>query len=825
MKFKFATLTVFLFILLFTSFGGVYAQQQKQAPGQSQGSTQVPRTPAEAAMMARSAGASEAQVARLSKMSQQEYDILKQTPEGKKAIEAYGAKAKIVDGADKRSGAEVELDARIMEAEKLDEGFWEANISSVDSVRTLNKTKIFGHELFSKRNLTFAPSLNIAPPANYILSSGDELYINLWGAVELEYTLKVAKDGTINIPNVGFVPVAGLTIAQAEQRIKSRLVSAVDGLSDGSVNIKISLGEIRAIKVNIIGEASLPGTYTLSSLSTLFNALYVAGGPSEIGSIRNIKLYRAGKQIAVLDVYDYLLNGKQDVDVRLEDNDMIIVEPYNKLVGVSGYVKRPRIFELKDNEPLGQLINYAGGYKAGAFDENLTIRRKGMGGLQASIHTVERDNVPTYALMDGDSVTVEGIDGSFSNKVVVDGAVWRAGEYELGGGVQTVGELVRAARGLRDNAFLGRAQLFRVKADGRKQIISLNLGELMEGRVEDVPLYKNDSLVVRYGDRMDEDFSVRVYGEVLSPVSVAFNQGMTVADLIMIAGGLKESAALSRIEVARRVRDPYALKDNNVKAEMFTFEITDDAALTAESAEFKLEPYDIVYVRRSPGYQEQLEVSLRGEVIFPGNYVLTSTGDRLTDLLRKSGGFTQQAYIRGAFLKRKVTEDEQSKAESLKTVNAEALGVKVEVTEQGEFYSVGIDLEAALRDTLSAANLVLQPDDILFIPNMNSVVRISGAVQYPNTVSYVGGAKLSHYISQAGGYTKRANRKNSFVVYMNGTLKSRCVLKKMALEPGCEIVVPTKPDRPGNGMAAITAVVSLTSALTTVAALVVSLVK
>lgn len=821
MKSNFASsVAVFIFLLATLALASI-----NNAFGQS-----VPKTPTEAAMMARMGGASEAQVARLSKMSQQEFDILKETPQGKKAMQAYIQKSKLKGTDGKSVGMSDEqigdLDKRVMEAEKLDEGFWEQNITTIDSVRTANKTKIFGHDLFSKRNLTFAPSLNMAPPANYLLASGDELFINLWGAAEMEYTLKVAKDGSINIPSVGFIPVAGLTIAQAEQRIKNKLVSSVAGLSDGTVNIKISLGDIRAIKVNIIGEATLPGTYTLSSLSTLFNALYVAGGPSDIGSMRNIKLYRAGKLVSTLDVYDYLLNGKSDVDVRLEDNDMIIVEPYEKLVSVGGYVKRPRVFELKANEDLGRLVNYAGGYRAGAFEENLTVRRKGTGGLQASIHTVDREKVPTYALFDGDSVTVEGVSAEFANKVTVEGAVWRAGEYELGGDVTTIGGLVRAARGVRDNAFLGRAQLFRTKPDGRSQIVSVNLGELLSGAVQDVPLIKNDSLVVRYGDRMEEDFKLKIYGEVLNPLEVPFSQGTTIEDIIMLAGGLKESAALSRIEVARRIRDPYALKDNTVKAEVFTFEIPADASLSAASAGFELEPYDIVYVRRSPGYQEQLEVSVSGEVVFPGNYVMVSSGDKLSDLVRKAGGFTQQAYVRGAVLRRQVTNDEQNKATSIKTLAAArgAAQAAATVVEDGQYYTVGIDLEKALLDTASYANLVLQPGDVLMVPNMNAVVKISGAVQYPNTVSYIQGAKLRYYVSQAGGFAKRAQRKHAFVVYMNGTLKSRGC-ESMALEPGCEIVVPMKPDRTGEGLAAVTAAVSITSALTTVAALVISLVN
>lgn len=686
------------------------------------------------------------------------------------------------------------------------------------------KIEVFGREIFRADNLTFAPSLAIATPTNYIISSGDQLLIDMWGAAEATYELTVSPEGNINIPNVGLINVSGLTMAAAEQRIKTKLATTVAGLSDGTVNVKVTLGDIRSIKVNIIGEALVPGTYTLPSLATLFNALYAAGGVSEIGSLRNIKLYRAGKEIATLDVYDYLLGGKQDVNVRLEDNDQILVMPYENIVTVAGKVRRPKLYELKKGETVDMLINSAGGFTGDAYTENVSVARRS-GGRQFSVHTVARPDFGEFIMMDRDSVTIGEILKTYANRVSIEGAVWRPGDYELSDKIKTVGDLLQAAEGLADDAFAGRAQVVRTKPDKTLQIISFNAGKILMGQAEDIPLIKEDQIIVTSVNDLREDRTVTIKGEVNEPHIMPYAENMTLEDIIILSRGLKESASLAQIEVARRIKNPHSKDAATKKADIFTFTIPSDLSLASDVAGFALEPYDEVFIRRSPGYSEQISVTVEGEVLFSGDYALSSSADRLSDLIAKTGGVTPEAYIKGAYLRRVVTKYDMERIESIAKLmernNKKKDSVIVDLVKEGDYFPVGIDLLIALNNPSSDANLTLRKGDILVVPTFNNTVKISGAVNYPNTTTFTPEARMDHYIDRAGGYAQMAKRK-PFVIYMNGTVAATMNGRRPKIEPGCEIVIPQKPERtPMSPQGWI----SLGSSVVSMAAMIVSLLK
>lgn len=686
-------------------------------------------------------------------------------------------------------------------------------------------TRIFGQNIFNKKLLNFAPSVNSPTPSDYVLSAGDELYLNYWGVAEGRHTLTITKEGSIVIPNVGMIPVMGLTISQAEQRIKSRMSETVSGLEDGTVDLALSLNKVRSIKVNIVGEAKLPGTYSLSSFSSLFNALYLAGGVNDIGSLRKIKLYRAGKLTATLDVYDYLINGKQDVNVRLENDDMVIIEPYGKRVEVKGMVKRPLIFELKENEKMGDLITYSGGFLAKAYTENIKVRRPDENSLFMSLLSVPRSEIQTTDLLNGDIVMVEAKDSTYSNAVEIRGSVWRPGTYALGEKTATVGDIVKLAQGVKPEAYLGRAHIFRVnQKDGRNDILAVNLGEIIRGTMTDVPLQKDDILFISNATKMDQKFTVAVMGDVLSPVNdMPYSRNMTLKDALIIAGGFNESAALSRIEVARRIKDPFSTDENPTKSKIYTFSINDDLSMSEGSEEFTIEPFDIITVRRSPAYQTQKNLQISGEIMFPGQYTITTGKERISDVIRRSGGMTSKAYVKGAYLLRKLSQDEAIRKETVNQIMSieNTITKNFKKTNINGTYTVAIDLPAALADTNSMANIKLVEGDMIVVPTNPDVVSIAGQVQYPNSVSYMPNASVKKYIRQAGGFRKRAARDNIYVVYMNGIVKPVSAYSK-SIDPGCEIIVPQKPDKSAAAMATTGIIISSFSALSTAAAVAVS---
>ena len=701
---------------------------------------------------------------------------------------------------------------------------------------------VFGREIFSNKNLSFEPNLNVPTPKGYVLSAGDELLINVWGDSELNLKLKVSPEGTILIPNLGPVSVSGLTIETAENRIRQelgRIMSTLSGNTEsGSTDgantfVSVSLSQIRSIKVNIVGEVVAPGTYTLPSFATLFNALYAAGGVNEIGSLRGIKVYRNSKEVAKLDVYDYLLNGKYNTNIRLEENDMVIVSPYDQLAVVRGKVKRNRIFEMKKGETLQQLLNMAGGFTGDAYKKDVRIKRKA--GSRYQIATVTEDKYPTFAMMDGDSLLVDSVIPFYENRLTVTGAVWRPGEYELNGTVHTVRQLVDQAAGLKGDEFTGRAQITRLNPDFTTTVIAVDIRGILSGMSPDIELKPEDQLNIPSLFDLREPYTIKVSGAVnYIDTVLPYRNNLTVEDAIMMAGGLKESAATVNVEVARRIKDTKTYENTNRTAEVFNFALNDNLGLISTDGKksdtvFTLEPFDEVYVRFSPGYQEQQVVKVNGEITFSGDYVLAEKNSRLSDIIAKAGGITPDAYVKGASLKRQLTEDEMRRLETLLQLssNKQSRDSVALSLENIKDYSVGIDLEKALANPGSAHDVVLRDGDALYIPQLQSTIKINGAVTYPNSVTYTKGMSVGDCLSQAGGYNDIA-RKYPIVIYMNGKVATtkKCFIffkRYPKVEPGCEIVVPTKTQR--DRKTSLAEVLSIASSTTSMAAMVTSIIN
>ena len=714
---------------------------------------------------------------------------------------------------------------------------------SLDAQREANRPAgdlsgtVFGREIFSNKNLSFEPDLNVPTPKGYVLSAGDELLINVWGDSELNLKLKVSPEGTILIPNLGPVSVSGLTIETAENRIRQelgRIMSTLSGNTDGANTfVSVSLSQIRSIKVNIVGEVVAPGTYTLPSFATLFNALYAAGGVNEIGSLRGIKVYRNSKEVAKLDVYDYLLNGKYNTNIRLEENDMVIVSPYDQLAVVRGKVKRNRIFEMKKGETLQQLLNMAGGFTGDAYKKDVRIKRKADSRYQ--IATVTEDKYPTFAMMDGDSLLVDSVIPFYENRLIVTGAVWRPGEYELNGTVHTVKGLINQAAGLKGDEFTGRAQITRLNPDFTTTVIAVDIRGILNGTSPDIELKPEDILNIPSLFDLREPYTIKISGAVNYVDTVLpYRNNLTVEDAIMMAGGLKESAATVNVEVARRIKDTKTYENSNRTAEVFNFELNDNLGLISvdgknSNSVFTLEPFDEVYVRFSPGYQEQQVVKVDGEITFSGDYVLAEKNSRLSNIIAKAGGITPDAYVKGASLKRQLTEDEMRRLETLLQLssNKQSRDSVALSLENIKNYSVGIDLEKALANPGSAHDVVLRDGDELYIPQLQSTVKINGAVTYPNSVTYTKGMSVGNCLSQAGGYNDIA-RKYPIVIYMNGKVATtkKCFIffkRYPKVEPGCEIVVPTKTQR--DRKTSLAEVLSIASSTTSMAAMVTSIIN
>lgn len=673
-------------------------------------------------------------------------------------------------------------------------------ISQLDSLKLSDVNQVFGRNIFNTRNLTFEPSVNIATPPNYRLGPGDEVIIDIWGTSQNTIRQQISPDGTINIEKIGPVNLSGMTVSEANSYLKRVLGKTYSGLDtpDGTLEIRLTLGNTRTIQINVMGEVIQPGTYALSSFSTVFHALYRAGGVSEIGSLRNVQVTRDGKTVAKVDVYDFIMKGKTQDDIRLQEGDVIIVPAYEALVQISGNVKRPMKFEMKKNETLATLISYAGGFSADAYTRSLRVVRQN--GEEYEINTVKEVDYSAYPMHNGDVVTAEAILNRFTNKLEVRGAVYRPGIYQLNGEINTVRALVNEAKGLMGDAFTNRAVLQREREDLTTEIISVDVRSIMAGTSPDIPLQKNDILYIPSIHDLEERGDVAIYGEVAKPDRYSYSDNMTLEDLIIRAGGLRESASTVRVDVSRRIKDPKSTVSTDSIGQMFTFALKDGFVIDGQQG-FTLQPYDQVFVRRSPGYQAQQNVQVLGEVIFGGTYAMTNTEERLSDLIKKAGGATSKAYLRGAKLTRVANEEEKKRMRDvINLMNRQfgeammdSLGIRVEDT-----FSVGIDLEKAVASPGSEYDLVLREGDVLSVPKLNNTVKVNGAVMMPNTVGYLSNKNANYYLDQAGGYALNAKKSKKFVIYMNGQVARIKGHDKDKIEPGCEIIVPTKKNKKVN---------------------------
>ncbi|WP_288911335.1 SLBB domain-containing protein [uncultured Bacteroides sp.] len=655
--------------------------------------------------------------------------------------------------------------------------------------------QVFGRNIFNTRNLTFEPNNNMATPPNYQLGPGDEVIIDIWGASQTSIRQTITPDGTINMQELGPIFLSGMTVEEANRFLKNKLGTV---FANENNQIQMTLGNTRTIQINIMGEVVQPGTYALSAFSTVFHALYRAGGVNDIGSLRNVQLVRNGKKIAAVDVYDFIMQGKIKDDIRLQEGDVIIVPAYDMLVKMSGNVKRPMRFEMKKDETLAALIKYAGGFNADAYSKSVRMVRQN--GMEYEVKTVDEMDYSVCQLRDGDVVTVGAILNRFTNKVEIKGAVYRPDIYALDGKVNTVRALIEKAQGLMDDAFTNRAVLQRQRDDLTSEIVSVDVKALMNGTIPDIPLRKNDILYIPSIHDLQDLGSVTIYGEVTKPDSYPYADNMTLEDLIIQAGGLKEAASTVRVDVSRRIKDTKSVNSSDSIGQMFSFALKDGFVIDGQPG-FVLQPYDQVFVRRSPGYQTQQNVSIQGEVIFGGAYTLTSKAERLSDLVKKAGGVTNSAYIRGARLIRVANDEEKKRMQDVVKLMGRELGenaIDSLELQVDSLFLVGIDLEAALANPGGDADLVLREGDVLNIPEYVNTVKINGAVMMPNTVSYRKGEKVSYYLSQAGGYSQHAKKSKKFIIYMNGQVAKVKGSGKDQIEPGCEIIVPNKKQSKAN---------------------------
>lgn len=713
-----------------------------------------------------------------------------------------------------------------------------AMISSDKDALSKNGSRVFGRDIFNSKLLSFEPNMNIATPQNYRLGPGDAVIIDIYGASQKTEQCTVSPDGDVTIEGYGPVQVSGLTVAQANARLRSTLGSRYT-----SSRVRLTVGQTRTIMVNVMGEVRLPGTYTLSAFATVFHALYMAGGTNDLGTLRNIKVYRSGRLVTVVDIYDYILNGRLTGNVRLAEGDVIVVGPYDCLVNISGKVKRPMFYEMKKNESVASLLKYAGSFTGDAYTKAVRVNRKT--GREYSVYNVGEFDFSSFQIADGDSVEVDSILPRFANTVEVRGAVFRPGKYNLGGQVNSVRTLLAQAEGVTEKAFTARAVMHRMKSDRTLEAIRVDVAGILSGRVADIPLKENDVLFIPTRSEEIQERTITIRGEVNYPGTYRYAENETVEDFVLQAGGLTDRASSVNVNISRRVTDPKALRPDSVIAQTFTVSLKDGFAVDGRP-EFKLMPFDEVYVMRSPAYSEQQNVSVEGEVVFAGMYTLPKDNVRLSELFRKSGGSNGLAYIKGARLMRRANETEKERMRavlrmqqeqlqknllqlSASSNNAGGLQQAAEGAKNAELakfnvpdeYPVGIDLEKALKNPGSDADVVLREGDRLIVPKYNGTVKVNGAVMYANTVAYEKGKRASYYIDQAGGYATDAVKSHAYIIYMNG-----CVAKVShgaRVMPGCEIVVPAKLKRKmsmaetmslGTSMSSIAAMIATIANLT-----------
>ena len=726
---------------------------------------------------------------------------------------------------------ELDLDASQSRSEELgldknDEDFVGESSNDILGITDEEQRQVFGRNIFNAKNLTFQPSTNLATPANYTIGPGDLITINIWGASQQTIEGEVSSDGYIVVESIGPIKLAGLSVERARTVLRNKL-----GEHYNDCSIDLSLSETRSIQVQVMGEVKLPGTYTLSSLSTAFNALYMAGGISKIGTLRDIKVYRGGKNISNIDVYDYILNGNSRGDIRLEDNDVIVVGAYNCLVQIKGNVKRPMWYEMKKTETVKDLLDYAGSFTGNAYTKNVRLTRKS--GEEYSIHTIEEFQMSNFALADEDMVQVDSIRARFSTKIEIRGAAKHPGLYELGGKIQSVRELLLAAEGLSEDAYEGRAIMHRENDDLTLRMINVDIHGIIAGTSSDIPLRKNDVLFIPSKSDMLGERIIDIKGEVIYPGQYPYADSTSIQDMLLQAGGLTEAGSLARVDIFRRIRDNRSPLAGNNSSINFSFSLDERFAIQQDTT-FYLQPYDIVVVRKSPSYEEQQNVTAQGEVNFEGQYSLTNKNYRLSDLVKACGGFTDVAYIRGAKLIRLMTQEEMEQRDQAnlkaqiqlyedgikegKDMNMQIADSLLSLkTNTSNTFPVAINLEKAMANPGSYDDILLREGDILSIPEKSNIIKISGEVMYPVSMTYEKGRNLSYYISHAGGYSNNASKRKVYGINANGSIVKLGSNSVKAIEPGMEIVVPQKSAKKklstteiigiGSGVAAMASVI------------------
>ena len=691
--------------------------------------------------------------------------------------------------------------------------------------RGADSRAVFGRNVFRSRALTFEPNENQATPENYRLGPGDEVIIDIWGENERSLREEISPEGNIMVEQVGPVYLNGLTIKEANAKLRGvfgQIYAGVSGDSPAS-EVRVTLGRLRTIQVNVMGEVEMPGTYRLSSFATVFHALYQAGGVTDIGTLRNIRVLRSGREVASVDIYKYLFHGDSKDDIRLEEGDIVLVPSYGLLVEVTGCVKRPMRYEMEAGEPLSQLLAYAGGFTGDAYGREVRVVRTM--GREHELFNVDSVGYGTFALMDGDSVAVGRVLDRYANRIEVQGAVYRPGMYELGEGTHTVRELIGRAEGLREDAFRGRALLFRERDDLTPEIVAVDLEGVLSGRLTDISLRRNDVLVVSSVHDLEDRGGFTIGGEVARPGVYPYAAHTTVEDLIVQAGGLLDGASTVKVEVSRRLKDPKSTTPSNGVGKVYAFSLKEGLVVDGEAG-FELAPFDVVEVRRSPGYQPQRQVVLDGEVVFTGNYTLIRKNERLSDLVKRAGGITDDAYVRGGRLIRRMNEEERAVRDAALRAaqqNRGADSVSLEKLMADDYYAVGIELDKALSNPGSDYDVVLREGDRLVVPEYVSTVKINGDVMYPNTTVYLKDKRVKYYIAQAGGYGARAKRNKAYIVYMNGRVAR--VKGRAKVEPGCEIIVPSKRDRKRMGIAEILGLTTSAASIGTMAASIANMTK
>lgn len=678
------------------------------------------------------------------------------------------------------------------------------------------KSDVFGFNFFQNSKISFTPSANMPTPETYVLGVGDELLIEVWGAAENTFSQKIDNQGNINIPSVGKIRVGGLTFQQAKSRINTALRRVYAGISapDNSYNkvyTGVSVAEVRTVQVNIIGEVNAPGTYSLSALSTVLNALYACGGPSETGSFRNVQLIRGGQKVATFDVYDFLLNGSQNGNLTLNDQDVIIVPTYQSQVQVSGSVKRQGIYEMLPNETLADLIRYFGGFKPNAYRDNLVIER--IVGAKREVQEVAYSAVQGFVMKSGDNLTVHELSDVYQNRISIGGAVYQPGNYAYTEGI-TAFDLIQRAAGVQDDAYLKRGIIFRTKNRVDKESIDFSVTDLLEKK-QNIVLQPNDSLHVFSQKDITEKEVVRIEGAVRNPQTIPFVKGLKVEDLIVMSGGFQQGADPTTIHVSRQLNDE---KFKNI-SEIYEVSLSEDLKISANSVE--LQPNDVVTVRYKKGFSPQQVVKVEGEVAYPGFYSITNKEERISDLIQRAGGLSPYAYPEGATLIRKGKASTESQLSQRIEELGETIEGKIEQHSKEEEFRVGINLVKIMNKKEQYQDLYLKEGDVLLIPSQKQTVEVRGQVLAPSLIRYKGGKSLRSYVNNAGGFANNAQKRSVYVMYANGKIegtKNFLFFKSYPkIEPGAVIIVPEKPERKG---LSTTETVSITTALTTLAILI-----